>query len=59
MTMSADEWFHIREESFMISADELMDEEGNAVDEISETCEIAESIAELAYSELMKTTQNG
>ncbi len=43
----------------MISADELMDEEGNAVDEISETCEIAESIAELAYSELMKTTQNG
>lgn len=53
--LSADEWFHIREESFMISADELMDEEGNAIDEITETCEIAESIADMKYSDLMES----
>ncbi len=54
-TISSKEWFHIREESFMISADELMDEEGNAIDEITETCEIAESIADMKYSELMES----
>ena len=51
--VSKGDWFHIREESFMISADELVDESGNTIDDISEKCKIAESIADMKYSELM------
>ncbi len=52
--ISKEEWFHIREDSFMISADELVDEDGNFIDNISEECKIAESIADMKYSELME-----
>lgn len=51
--ISKEEWHSIREKSFFISVGELLDDEGQAVDFVTERCRIAESIADLKYSELM------
>lgn len=50
--LSKEEWHHIREESIWISADELMDDEGHAVDFVTERCQVAESIIDITYDEL-------
>lgn len=51
--LSADEWFHIREESFYISVGELVDKSDE--DELTDRCLVAESIADMKYSELMES----
>lgn len=52
--ISKDGWKQIREECFNISVDELLDDDGNAVDDVTSRCTMAESIADMKYSELIK-----
>lgn len=47
-----EEWRAIREKCFDISVDELLDEVGNAVETVSSRCVMAESIADIKYSQL-------
>lgn len=51
--ISKDGWKQIREECFNISIEELLDEQGNAIDDVTKRCVIAESIADMKYSELI------
>lgn len=52
-TISDDDWYKIREESFYISVDELVDKSDE--DELTDRCLVAESIADMKYSELMES----
>ena len=52
--ISKEEWRKIREDCFEISIDELLDEHGHAVEYVTERCMMAESIADVKYSELTK-----
>lgn len=52
--ISKDGWKRIREECFNISVDELLDDDGNAVDDVTSRCIMAESIADMKYIELIK-----
>lgn len=51
--ISDDDWYKIREESFYISVDELVDKSDE--DELTDRCLVAESIADMKYSELMES----
>lgn len=50
--ISKDEWHKIRESCFDASVDELLDDHGNAVDFVTKRCDLAESIADIKYSQL-------
>ena len=51
-SISKNEWHKIRERCFDTSVDELLDDNGNARDFVTKRCDIAESIADLKYSQL-------
>ncbi len=52
--INKDDWRKIREKCFNLSVDELLDKYGHAIDNVTERCIIAESIADMKYSELIK-----
>lgn len=52
--INKDDWRKIREKCFNLSVDELLDEDGYAIDDVTEKCIMAESIADMKYSELIE-----
>ncbi len=56
--MSKDEWHEIRERCYDISLDELLDENDNAKDDITDRCLIAESIMDIRFSQLFLPDAN-
>lgn len=52
-SISKDDWHKLREKCFDISVDELLDDDGYAVDFVTKRCELAESIADMKYSQMI------
>lgn len=50
--VSKSRWKQIREECFDISVEELLSEVGRSGDYVTNRCSMAESIADMKYSEL-------